>query len=291
MWTISRGAGVTVAVIDTGVDGGHPDLRGRVLPGIDVVTGFRTGRVDTGQSDVDGHVTSVSSVIAGTGAGHGSTPGVIGIAPDARILPIKAHDRDNPFGSHAIEPTAIRAAADSEAKINNISLSGTPWRQEEEAVRYALGKGRLIVASRGNEVLANTAVGYSAAYPGVLAVAGVKSTKDGTTRAELWDRATRGPQVSLAAPVEAIPVACLPTQHASRCCVTNGTSFSSPIVAGTAALVWSKHPDWTDNQAIRRLVDTAVQLPDSTTPNDFVGYGVVRPRQALQSTADPGPPT
>ncbi|WP_436773094.1 S8 family serine peptidase [Yinghuangia sp. YIM S09857] len=268
-WRISRGAGVTVAVVDSGVDASHSDLAGQIAES------------PLGLGDVSGHGTQIASLIVGTGA-TGGGQGVHGVAPDAKVLSFRIPDM-SAAGVFETDKAAaaIRAAADSRARIVNISNGGVGRNPAQtEAVAYALGRGKLVVASGGNVADNGPGVVYPAALPGVLGVSAVGT--DGRS----WRDGNTGYWISLGAPGVDIPAACT---AATKYCLGTGSSSAAALVSGVAALVWSAHPDWTANQVIRRLVTNTSTAPNEQIPNDDVGFGIVSPRRALQSNAPPGP--
>ncbi|MFH8979448.1 type VII secretion-associated serine protease mycosin [Streptomyces varsoviensis] len=279
MWQASTGQGVTVAVIDSGVDSSLADLKGQVVRGKDL-----SGMPGDERDDYDGHGTSIAAVIAATGKGKGA----LGLAPGANILPIRLANVD--MASNETKPnvqisksiaSAIRYAADSDAKVINISLA-TSYDVPEltDAVKYAQTRGKLIVAGVGNSGHKGNAVMYPAATPGVVGVGAVDKNLRVTAESE------RGPQVDLVAPGDDIVQAC---DGGSEICTGHGTSASAALASASAALVWAKHPDWTANQVTRVLINTAGGPKDGTKRNDAIGYGVVRPRVALTNPGDPGP--
>ncbi|QTI45733.1 Mycosin-1 [Streptomyces nojiriensis] len=278
IWKVATGKGVTVAVIDTGVNR-IPELEGQVLPGTVFPVGDAPGDKD---NDYNGHGTGISALIAGTGK-HPTGDGAYGLAPGVKILPIRVPD----ILEDAKAPSkvaAIRYAADSDAKIINISQgrSGSPEddRDRAEAVKYALSKGKLIFASVGNSGDSTNEIEYPAATPGVVGVGAADAAGKPTKESQ------HGPQVDLAAPGADIVTACT---SKTGVCRTNGTSDSSALASASAALLWSAHPEWTNNQVLRVLLNTAGKPTDGVERNDYIGYGVVRPWIALQTPGDPGP--
>ncbi|WP_329384964.1 type VII secretion-associated serine protease mycosin [Streptomyces sp. NBC_01351] len=278
IWKTSTGKGVTVAVIDTGVNR-IPELEGQILPGAVFPAGDAPGDRD---NDYSGHGTTMAAIIAATGK-HPSGDGSYGLAPGVKILPIRVPDSmegvKTPF---LVE--AIRYAADSEAKVINISmaLGGTPEddRARAEAVKYALSKGKLIFAGVGNDGASTNEVLYPAATPGVVGVGAVDAKGEATKESQ------HGPQVDLSAPGIDIVTAC---KAKTGLCKNHGTSDSTALASASAALLWSAHPDWTNNQVLRVLLNTAGKPTDGVERNDYVGYGVVRPRIAVPTPGDPGP--
>ncbi|MGW0897342.1 type VII secretion-associated serine protease mycosin [Streptomyces goshikiensis] len=273
IWKISTGKGVIVAVIDSGVDR-IPELEGQVLPGKDFATSGYSGDERT---DYDKHGTTMAAVIAGSGK-HPSGDGSFGLAPGVKILPICVPHEG---GRGASWTEAIRYAADSDAKVINISMGSSaedPARRE--AVEYALSKGKLIFAAVGNSGNSTNQVNYPAATPGVVGVGAVNA--DGA----VTDESERGLQVDMSAPGIDIVTACA---GKTGLCTSHGTSDASALASASAALLWSAHPDWTNNQVLRVLLNTAGKPKDGAKRNDWIGYGVVRPKIALPTPGDPGP--
>lgn len=181
IWPTTRGAGVTVAVLDTGVEADHPDLDGNVLEGKDLV-GFGAREGDEAWAR---HGTAMAGIIAGHGHGPGDGDGVLGVAPEAKILPVRVilEDKDparakarSTRGNALAE--GIRWAADHGADVINLSLgddsaSAHPEPGEDEAIQYALRKGVVVVASAGNGGEKGDRISYPAAYPGVIAATAV----------------------------------------------------------------------------------------------------------------------
>ncbi|MFD9456262.1 type VII secretion-associated serine protease mycosin [Streptomyces sp. NPDC059985] len=276
IWKLSTGKGVTIAVIDTGV-GTIPELDGQVVPGKDFAAGHKSYEGDE-RDDYDEHGTTMAAVIAGSGR-HPSGDGAFGLAPGVKILPIRVPHEFNE--TRPLWTAAIRHAADSPAKVINISMATAkddPGRAE--AVRYALSKGKLIFAGVGNDGDTTNEVRYPAATPGVVGVAAVDAEGAATKESQ------HGRQVDLSAPGTEIVTGCA---KATGLCTSHGTSDASALASASAALIWAAHPDWTNNQVLRVLLNTAGKPVDGVERNDYVGYGVVRPRVAVPTPGDPGP--
>lgn len=282
-WQISKGQGVTVAVIDSGVDASLPDLNGQILPGRDFSPGIEAPVGSIQRT----HASSMASLIAGTGRGAAGA-GAIGVAPEAKILSLRvvgdehknAAVSDAKFTEQLAR--AIRYAADSNARIFNISLAFLDSTKAlEGAIKYALGKGKLIFAGVGNDGNSANPRLYPAALPGVVGVAALDRNGNATAESE------KGPQVALSAAGMDMFDAC---PGGTGYCKSHGTSDATAVVSGSAALVWARHPDWTANQVLRVLINTAAGPSDGTKRNDAIGYGAVRPRVALETPGDPGPP-
>ncbi|MEU8502643.1 type VII secretion-associated serine protease mycosin [Streptomyces lavendulae] len=279
IWKISTGKGVTVAVIDTGVER-IAELEGQVLPGKDFAAGHAGYKGDE-RTDFDAHGTGIAAMIAGSGI-HPSGDGSFGLAPGVKILTIRV-----PYETDPTTPSwvaAIRYAADSDAKVINISLGvdGTAMQDQarSEAVKYALSKGKLIFSAVGNDGDTVNRVEYPSATPGVVGVGAVDAEGSATKESQ------HGSQVDLSAPGVDILTACA---GKTELCNTHGTSDATALASASAALLWSAHPDWTNNQVLRVLLNTAGKPTDGSARNDYVGYGVVRPRVAVPTPGDPGP--
>ncbi|MCX4962988.1 type VII secretion-associated serine protease mycosin [Streptomyces virginiae] len=278
IWKVTTGKGITVAVIDTGVNQ-IPELEGQVLPG----KAFPVGDAEVGRdNDYSGHGTGMAGMIAGTGK-HPSGDGAYGLAPGVKILPIRVPDILEGADTPSIV-AAIRYAADSDAKVINISM-GLPSKPEQDAgraaaVKYAISKGKVIFAAVGNYGDSTNELAYPAGTPGVVGVGA--ADVDGKPTKE----SMHGPQVDIAAPGMDIVSSC---KAKSGLCKTHGTSDASALASASAALLWSAHPDWTNNQVLRVLLNTLGKPTDGVERNDYIGYGIVRPRVALQTPGDPGP--
>lgn len=245
-WKISKGEGVTVAVIDTGVNAEHADLKGNVLKGKDFDGDDDASPVSSEEDP--SHGTEMAAVIAGHGHGSGASDGVMGLAPEAKILPIRDDtERDYSFADE------IRYAVDQGASVINISGYTTQdGPADREAIAYAMERDVLVVAGSGNQNK-EPLIQYPAKYPGVLAVGGV--TQDGT----VWEGSNSGPEVLLAAPATRIVSAGWP---GNKLRISDGTSNATAYVSAAAALLRSKFPKLTAGQVANRLVKTAV-LPES----------------------------
>jgi type VII secretion-associated serine protease mycosin len=284
-WRVTKGKGVTVAVLDTGVDGSHPDLAGAVTNGPDFIHSVapNPGRV---------HGTWMSSLIAGHG--HGAGAGMIGIAPQAHILAVRTiADPDEP-GYHSFRdrpeyerslPKAIRYAADHGADVINMSLGGpNSSMSERAAVAYAVAKGIVVVASAGNDGDSKSPkkvdrdglvrLSYPAAFPGVIGVAAV--ARDGSP-AKFSDRNS---SVLVAAPGSGVVGAGPDNTY----WVGEGTSQAGAIVSGVAALVRAKYPDLAPALVAQALSAGATHRPAGGW-NELVGFGEVDAATALREAA------
>lgn len=270
VWPESIGQGVTVAVIDSGVDADHPQLRDAVLPGKDLLTPGDT----RANFDCVSHGTAVASIIA---ARPVSGIGFRGVAPGARILPIRVSERDaseqqGDAVDAAVFASAIRYAADAGASVINISLSlYADLKPVREAVRYAQRHDALIVAAAGNahNEQGTDPVTYPAAYLGVLGVGAM--TIDGSRLSS----SQVGSYVDISAPGGGVLAAT--RQHGQR--YYDGTSFAAGFVSGTAALVRAANPHLSAAEVANRILATTTPAPGSA--NEY-GAGVVNPDRAVQ---------
>ncbi|MGW2636836.1 type VII secretion-associated serine protease mycosin [Streptomyces sp. NPDC001348] len=279
-WRTTKGKGITVAVLDTGVEEDHPDLAGNVLPGKDMI-GFGAQRGDRPWAR---HGTAMAGIIAAHGHGPGDGDGVMGIAPEAKILPVRVIlEDDDPARARARSTRGnalaegIRWAADQGADVINLSLgddsaSAHPEPSEDEAVQYALKKGVVVVASAGNGGKKGDHISYPAAYPGVIAATAVDRYG---TRA---DFSTRRWYATVSAPGDDVVIADPDHKYYEGW----GTSAASAFVSGAVALVKAAHPGLTPAQIKKLLEDTARDAP-SGGRDDSRGFGMVDPAAAIRA--------
>ncbi|MEU5527223.1 type VII secretion-associated serine protease mycosin [Micromonospora chersina] len=253
---LSTGHGVTVAVVDSGVDATHPELAGQVLPGR-----RSYGAAGDGRSDVDGHGTHMAGIIAAKNAG---SDGVTGVAPGVRILPIKTKPGDGEI-SEAASAQGIRMAVDGGAKVINLSYGavGAASADEESAIKYALDRDVVVVAAAGNTAKGEVDVTSPANVRGVIAVTG--TTRGG----RFWSGSAQGPEAVVAAPGDAIYNAGPDRGYGWG----DGTSDATAIVSGVAALIRSKYPDLSAPNVINRIIRTA---RDAGPPGRDPQYGFGR---------------
>jgi subtilisin family serine protease len=288
-WDKVRGsASVTVALLDTGVDAGHPDLQGALVPGTTFVSQPSSGCDPSSTIDDNSHGTHVAGIVGATG---NNGAGIAGVAFGVKLMPIKALDCTG-LGSLSDVAQAMIYAADHGARIINVSL-GSPFDSTtmHSAVLYALQKNVLVVSAAGNcGTSGNTCtsidqIEYPAAYPEVLAV-GATDTDD-----TVAFFSTQNSTVDVAAPGRRI-VSTTPryaTYLSARGATLtygafSGTSQASPFVAGLAALLLSGEPQLTPTQLVQRLESTADQLSGAAgTRNDGYGYGRVNGLRAVSA--------
>ncbi|WP_312032895.1 S8 family peptidase, partial [Actinomadura latina] len=286
-WKISKGQGVTVAVVDSGVDPNQADLRGKVTTGPNMIAFVDRGR------PARLHGTGMASLIAGHGHGAGGRSGIIGMAPRARVLAIRAISEPEDAGYARYkrsEPArkavgrAIRYAADQGADVINLSIgSAEEIADEREAVGYAIGKGVVVVSAAGNDGDKDRLLdedgfapySYPASYPGVIAVA---AAQPGHARAPF---SNRNYSVVLSAPGVGVTSA---APGADRYFVGAGTSQASAIVSGIAALIRAKYPEMAPALVSQALVQSTRYGPkDGYDPE--VGFGEVHAARALSAAA------
>nr|WP_205809016.1 type VII secretion-associated serine protease mycosin [Micromonospora sp. HNM0581] len=270
-WRTSTGRGVIVAVIDSGVDGSHPDLTGQVLPGLDLVA-----PIGSAEPDPVGHGTTVAGLIAGRNDDH---RGVVGLAPDARILPVRVLDAENRYDDALIVAKGVRWAVDNGAEVINLSLGGNGDSAAlAAAIDYAFARDVVVVACTGNLATSPEAkVWYPAREPGVIAVSGLERNSD-----NLWSGAITGRTTVLTAPASGL-VGARPPGGYWR---VQGTSFAAPLVAATAALVRSRYPQMSAGDVVNRLLVTARDIGPTGRDERF-GYGLVDPVAALTTEVPP----
>ncbi|WP_424936503.1 MULTISPECIES: S8 family serine peptidase [Bacteria] len=278
-WAVTRGAGVTVAVIDTGVAKG-PAFDAAVTDGTDVSQlGSPDGRTPIGPIDPE-HGSLVASLVAGRPGPNGA--GMIGVAPEANLLAISVG-----FGASAPVPFAKQVAdamvwaVDHGAKVINLSFTTNTldWdRSWDDAFLYAFQHDVVVVVAAGNRGSGTTSVGAPATIPGVLTVAGVDQHGVASRSAS-----TQGITIGVSAPSEGL-LGVAPDGQVIR---WDGTSGAAPIVAGIAALVRSAHPDLDAANVINRIIRTAKPAPSAGTaaPDPLLyGSGIVDAAAAVSGT-------
>ncbi len=263
LWRCGRGAGVRVAVVDTGVDATHPDFDGRVTPGV----AFNGGGPRLGEGDVDpnGHGTHVAGII---GAGDNGI-GIVGVAPQVTIVPVRSLRGDFTGSSRDIAD-GITWAADEGVDVINASFGSD---QQSTAVRtataYAQSRGVVVIAVGGNAGSTGP-VRYPAGYPGVLGISAVDE------KGTLASFSTRGPHIDLSGPGTDI----VSTTPGGGWGYDSGSSMATAHVSGVAALVSGARGRIGPAAMADRLMGTAT---DAGPPgrDDAYGSGRLNPVGAL----------
>ena len=295
----TSGAGIKVAVIDTGVDASNPDLNnsGQVLTGVEYLTNatyssctVAVGAGD-GKSDINGHGTHVAGIISGRGVG------IRGVTPAVTILPVRVL---NQFGSGNSTDVAcgIKWATDNGAKVINMSLGSTTQSASiTAAVAYAISNNVTVVAASGNNAATTNAANYPAGDTGVI---GVGATNPDGTWASF---STFGSSVDVSAPGVGIISTCS-APYASTgsgdsfretSCTTSdtyginyqslsGTSMASPHVAAVAAFILSQYPSLTPAQ-VQEILQATSGSGNGTRIDDRLGFGVVNATRAISLSA------
>ena len=265
-WDVTRGEGVVIAILDSGVDATHPDLAGAVIGGTDVSgRGSPTGTEPLGPQGRT-HGTMVASLAAGRGSSPGN--GVIGAAPAASILSISlAFGAGERSGDDQIAEGIIWAV-DNGADIISLSLTRNriDWPESwDDAFLHAEVNDVVVIAAAGNRGSGTDQVAAPATMPGVLAVGGVDRSGRASTGAS-----TEGITIGVMAPSERLVGSVPGGGHSSW----QGTSGATPIVAGVAALVRAAHPDLDAAGVVNRIISTARPVT-SIVPDPDYGYGIV----------------
>ncbi len=266
-WDWPSGAnGVTVAVIDSGINSAHEDLRNRVVGGYN----FRGDPGDT--TDVTGHGTMVSGIIAAETDNNLGIAGAAGTCPNVSIMPLRIADSEG-HSTSVLSTRAIMYAAQHGAKIINMSYGGTDLAEaEQDAINTAYQNGCILVASSGNLDLPDHPiyiVQYPAAYDNVIAV----GATDGDGRR--WIDSCYGENLDMMAP----GVDILSTGIDGDYWYGSGTSFAAPFVSGVAALILASRSDLSPAIVTECLTSTAYSLPGYTAGEYGAGlldaYGAV----------------
>jgi subtilisin family serine protease len=275
-WATTKGKGITIAVIDTGVDGTIPDLAGAVTGGTDFSgDGSSNGQTPVGDAGELDHGTMVASLAAGRGTAGGA--GVIGVAPEATIMPISIG-----FGSAATNSDeqiadAVDYAVNHGANIINMSLTRNTlaWPESwDKPFLNAMEHNVVIVAAAGNRGSGTDEVGAPATMPGVLTVAGVDRNEKASV-----DASAQGITIGVSAPSEQLLGAIPGGSYVQW----EGTSGSTPIVSGVVALVMASHPHMDAANIINRIVKTASPA-GAKGVDPIYGYGLVNAAAAVRAS-------
>ncbi|WP_219108420.1 S8 family serine peptidase [Austwickia sp. TVS 96-490-7B] len=286
--SLSRGAGVKICLIDSGVDAKHPDLQGvKFAGGKDMTGGGSPDGLQPHENHVGDHGTGMAVNIAGRGHGPNGSEGMLGAAPDAEIMSVS-------FGAAPPGPDpvteGIKYCADSGAKVISLSLSGAT-NGIDSAIAYAQSKDAAIIAATGNDGK-NQFYGWDDKF-GVLLVGGVDKDLKRNEKSN-WGKPKSnslkgvysqgvgvcGPFSASSEPRVEIPQA-IPGGGYK---MSSGTSVATAVVAGVVAAVRSKHPDLDAANVINRVIKTAHKSGSGDVPNADCGWGVVDAEAAL--TAD-----
>lgn len=276
-WEITRGKGVTIAIIDTGIARVPDVFDGAVLGGTDVSgVGSSDGRRPVGPPNDRNHGTWVASLAAARPAEDGT--GMIGVAPEANLLSISVGFAGSgatvPFTQQIAE--AMVWAVDNGADVINLSMTTNTldWDSSwDRAFQYAFDNDVVVVVAAGNRDSGTTVVGAPATIPGVLTVAGVD--QDGVAS---QSASTQGITIGISASSEGL----LGVSADGSLVIWNGTSGAAPIVAGVVALVRAAHPQLDANNVINRIIRSAIPVPDASASRDpLYGYGLLDAYAAL----------
>ena len=270
-WDITFGdPKVIIAVIDTGIDLGHPDLKNKLVPGYNIITQGKTP-----PKDDNGHGTHASGI---AGAETNNKIGIAGTAPNCKIMPIKALDAK---GSGDIYNVALGViwAVDHGARVLNMSLGGPNNETLKRAIEYALAKNVVVVTAMGND--GKNVKAYPAAFPGVISVGSIDFNRSRS------DFSNYGDWITVTAPGSQI-MSTMPTYKTTMTefekeegyDYLDGTSMACPIVAGIAALVLSRNPGYTPAEVKERIQSTASDAGKKGYDNEY-GYGIVNAAKAV----------
>ncbi len=277
-WQVTRGKGVTIAVIDTGIGKPPVVFEDAVADGADVSgSGSPDGRTPVGAVDRN-HGTWVASLAAARGNPDGT--GMIGVAPEAKLLSVSLG-----FGASAAVPfteqvaKAMRWAVDHGADVINLSFTTNTldWDESwDEAFLYAFEHDVVVIVAAGNRGSGTSVIGAPATIPGVLTVGGVDENGVASDAAS-----TQGITIGVSAPSEKL----LGVSADGTLVTWDGTSGAAPIVAGVAALVRSAHPDLNAANVINRIVKTAIPVDGARKPHDpLYGYGLLDANAAVRAS-------
>ncbi len=280
-----NGGSVRVAVIDTGVDRANPQLSGAIDTGAG--KDFVDPKGGDGTNDTVGHGTKVAGLIA---ARPQEGTGFVGLAPDATIIPIRQNDGQGKGNALSLSQAIDHAVAKGAHVINISQDTDAPLTADSElakSVQKAVAANVVVVASAGNDGMSGEKrKTYPAAFPGVLAV----GASDRNNERAVFSQP--GDFIGVAAP----GVDMVSTVPGFGQCLDNGTSFSAPYVAGVAALLRAEHGDWSAQQIVWQIQNTAERTVKGR--DDYVGWGIIDPVRALSQdqqapkapVPDPGPP-
>jgi len=257
-WNTSVGSGVTVAILDSGIDPTHPDLVGQLVPGWN----FYDNNSNT--ADVYGHGTMVAGVVAAKG---NNSIGVAGVAWGAKLMPVRVTDTSG-IGTLSAFANGLTYAADHGARVANLSFPVQSSSSTQAAAQYFVSKGGVVFNSAGN-------YGALDSTPPSNSLVSVSATGNTDVIAS-WS--SYGPYVELSAPGVGIWTTSLGGGYSA----VSGTSFSSPLSAGVAALMMSVNPSLAPSQIVSLLESSAVDLGSPGYDYDY-GYGRVNAAAAVSA--------
>lgn len=272
LWRTVEGAGIRVAILDTGIAANHVDLSGSVLAAQDF-----TGS-PTGYADGNGHGTHCAGIVAA----RQNNTGVVGVAPKAGLLIGKVLD-DKGSGTGRMIAAGIRWAIEQRADIISMSLgSQVPIKEVHEAIKAATAAGIFVICAAGNDAF--NAVDFPGAHPETIAVGSINSMQN------ISSFSSRGPEVDVAAPGEKI-TSCWPANGYAE---LSGTSMATPFVVGVVALMLAKHRLVEGNTPVRTVEELREHLKNTCIDkgavgeDDAFGFGLINPVDLLEE--EPLPP-
>ena len=257
-WDLGTGStAVTIAIVDSGVDYGHPDLAGKLRPGYDFVNS------DNNPQDDNGHGTHVAGIAA---ASSNNATGIAGVSWGARIMPVKVLNASG-GGTYANTADGVIWAVDHGAQVINLSLGGTgPASILADAINYAHGKGAVVVAAAGNA--GNNFVLYPARYPNVIAVAR-------TDGANHWNHSNYGPEIDLSAPGLSIFSTVIGGYE-----YKSGSSMSTGFVSGLAAILMGIPGNASPDRIETQMESTALDI-EYPGWDEYTGAGLIQMDRAI----------
>jgi subtilisin family serine protease len=258
-WDISQGAGVVIAILDSGVDAAHPDLSSRIVPGWNVWDN------NSNTSDVHGHGTAVAGTAAAT---MNNAMGVAGIAGQAKIMPVRIADSSG-YATFSSIAQGITYAADHGARVASISFKNLPTSSTvQSAAQYMKGKGGLVVVSAGNDAINENFTPTTTMIP--------VSATDSSDK--LTSFSSYGAYVAMSAP----GIDIWTTNRGGGYGAWWGTSFATPNTAGTIALIMGANPSLTSSQVESVLYSSATDL-GAPGRDIYFGYGRINTAAAVQA--------
>ncbi|WP_433180931.1 S8 family serine peptidase [Actinoallomurus sp. CA-150999] len=282
VWPVTKGQGVTVAVLDTGVNASLPELSGAVLKGDDTTGNRGDGRHDSDEKD-GGHGTAMAALIAGQGGGSTDFQG---IAPKAKILPVHVTSKlGDPAGLLQAYSAGIRLAVDRGAKVVNLSQGVNSETMPnhcdprvQQAIAYAIQHDVVVVASAGNEGTGANWPNLPASCAGVLAVGAIDKSLGP------WAATQQQSYVAVSAPGVGPMIDKDGRYHPNGW----GTSMSAALTSGAVALIRSHNPEMPARTVVQRLITTAHPLGPSKW-NNRTGYGAIQITAAMNPERYPVP--